>query len=186
MLVHIKNNKIVDIVHSPVHLKTRMLPIDRYQEVQEPKTKPLAKDYETVVRRKPELVDGVPTHTYVVIELSVAKYKLKVKDRVTEYRYKKEISGTTLDDGTKVQTDRESRAAAVQLLNAFKDGSVTLSNWKVNGDFILVDQDKMQEIVDAQNIHVSNRFNAEAVSYEAIDALETNEEIRTYDFRSNF
>ena len=177
---------VVDVVHSEVHLKTRQLPIDQYQQVVEPNSKPRPKDHEKLVRRNPVSVRGVPTHRYQVVELSVGAYRDKIKGRVAEHRYSKETAGTSLSDGTKLTTDRNTQSALANLKVSFDAGIVTEVQWKTEGGFITLDATKLNEVITAVTTHVQSVFASEKAACEALDALNTLEELAAYRWKQHF
>ena len=185
MFVRIENNEIQEIVHSEVHIKNRMLPKDRMFKV-DTSNKPRVSEWEYLTRGEVELIDGTPVLHYNVKTYSPKLYKEILKEKIAAYRYAKEISGVTLDDGTKIATDRDAQDAINRTLSSFKNSIIDEAQWKTEDGFITVDLDKMEEIATDVFQYVQALFASEKTAGEAVDAIETIDDLKDYNWRQHF
>lgn len=121
--------------------------------------------------------DDYVTVNYTVLNKDLETVKTELKSIVAQTRYNYEIGGTylTIDDAyIKLYTDRESRnifAQALQL-GAFE------KNWKFDDVWVILDQDKLTQVVTAISNHIQSAYDWEK---SMVDAINNSEDLLTLD-----
>jgi hypothetical protein len=131
-------------------------------------------------------IDGAHFVKYLVEDRDLEEVKKELKPKVAALRYEKEIEGTTLEDGTKILTDRDTQAAANNVYTALANGIITTANWKGPEGWTTVTTETFLPIITAISAHVKKCFDAEFATLEAIDALTTMDEMRAFSYHQPF
>jgi hypothetical protein len=133
-----------------------------------------------------QVIDGAYFVKYLVEDRDLEEVKKELKPEVAALRYEKEIEGTTLEDGTKVLTDRDTQAAANNVYTALANGIIATANWKGPEGWTTVTAETFLPIITAISAHVKKCFDAEFATIEAIDALATMDEIKAFNYQQSF
>lgn len=117
--------------------------------------------------------DGIKViAAYTIIDKALETIKNDLLALLAEHRFNYEVSGLTLADGIKVDTDRESQA---QLSNCFVDlkhGLIPDTDWK-GSDWQLVDLEQIEPIAKAVAAHRRGCFRGERLVQAVINDAET-------------
>jgi len=128
--------------------------------------------------------DEYITGYYTVVDLSVDSSKSKLKEIVTDTRYKVEVGGCpfTFPDGTEVTlyTTREDRGVYLQAYQIMSDGQSIVFKFE-GAVFKSVTRDELGMIVATGAQHIQAAFNWESQLYAEIDACETIEQLKLVD-----
>lgn len=133
-----------------------------------------------------EISDGQYVVKYLVEDRDLEEVKKELKPEIAILRYEKEIEGTTLEDGTKVLTDRDTQAAANNVYTALANGIITTANWKGPEGWTTVTTETFLPIITAISTHVKKCFDAEFATLEALRALTTMDEMKAFDYHQSF
>ena len=133
-----------------------------------------------------EISDGQYFVKYLVEDRDLEEVKNDVKPSIAFFRYEKEIEGTTLEDGTKVLTDRDTQAAANNVYTALANGIVDTANWKGPEGWTTVTAESFLPIITAISTHVKKCFDAEFNTLEALNSLTTMDEMKAFDYQQVF
>lgn len=107
-------------------------------------------------------------------------------DEVANKRWQVETDGI-LVAGHPIATDRESQAQLTNAYTLLKSGLIADTPWKsADGSFTLVTLPTLEPVAQAVGVHVRACFAAEKVHTEAIDALQTQPELDTYDINAGW
>lgn len=128
------------------------------------------------------LVDGVlvpPDSPAPVVTLDDAKQRLR--ERATELRWQHETGGIDIG-GVRVLTGTEDQNRIASALI----GAPAMLDFKAESGWVTLTLAELQGIAAAITAHVQACFSAERVHHEAIDALETLEEVQEYDIETGW
>ena len=100
-------------------------------------------------------------------------------------RYQHETSGITLS-GMAIETDRQSQALITGAWSFSQLNPAVLIDWKAESGWIQIDAATIAGIASAVAAHVQACFSAERLHAEAIAALETSEEVASYDLTTGW
>lgn len=120
--------------------------------------------------------DKVIAH-YQVQPLSLDDAKNNYKEKATNLRYSKEISGTKITlDGVEytIETDRSARLKYVEKYTMMGDD---LINWKFTQSWKMLSKQNMFDIIRAIEVHVQDSFDWEFNMTAQIDSTETIESL---------
>lgn len=128
------------------------------------------------------LVDGVlvpPDSPAPVVTLDDAKQQLR--EQATALRWEYETGGTTVG-GVRVLTgiEDQNRIASVLI------GAPATLDFKAESGWVTLTLEQLQGIAAVIAAHVQACFSAERAHHEAIDALETLEEVQEYDIETGW
>lgn len=88
-------------------------------------------------------------------------------------RWKHEVGGLSLPDGAKVRTDRETRAALTEAVNALSNGLMQAPiAWKMAAGWTDLSKQDLEAITAAVSAHVQDSFAAERTVQAQIEALD--------------
>ena len=128
------------------------------------------------------LVDGVlvpPDSPAPVVTLDDAKQRLR--ERATQLRWEHETGGINVG-GVRVLTGTEDQN---RIASALIGAPATL-DFKAESGWVTLTLAELQGIAAAITAHVQACFSAERIHHEAIDALETLEEVQEYDIETGW
>ena len=128
------------------------------------------------------LVDGVlvpPDSPAPVVTLDDAKQRLR--ERATQLRWEHETGGINVG-GVRVLTGTEDQS---RIASALIGAPATL-DFKAESGWVTLTLAELQGIAAAITAHVQACFSAERIHHEAIDALETLEEVQEYDIETGW
>lgn len=124
------------------------------------------------------------TGAYTVADLSVESSKSKLKEVVTDTRYKVEIGGCpfTFPDGSAVTlyTTREDRGVYLQAYQIMSEGQSIVFKFE-GAVFKSVTRDELGMIVATGAAHIQAAFDWESQLYADIDVCETIEQLKLVD-----
>lgn len=115
---------------------------------------------------------------YEVVDTPIEFAKSNFKEQAAQERYKKEVSGTTINiNGTeiKVDTSREGRNIFSQRLATLADGESI--NWKFNEGWVTLSKQQLEDITASIASHIQSAFDWEKSINDAIDQCTTKEEL---------
>lgn len=112
-----------------------------------------------------QMVDGVPTYVYNLVDLSIAE----LKEYTSSRKYSAETEGITIS-GIGIATDRESQGMISGAYLMTQRNPARVINWKTAAGFVSVDAPMMAAIADAVADHVQACFDTEALVQAAIEA----------------
>jgi hypothetical protein len=117
--------------------------------------------------------------------LDIAQTRTKKIQELAAYRYKIETSGITID-GMIVDTDRQSQAmlTGATLYSSLIPEAVI--DWKGVNGWVQIDKQSIEKVALIVGAYVQACFTCEKKHSEAINKLETKEEIENYDFTINW
>lgn len=146
----------------------KLLPVNTIYPTYDPVFEQLSGPYKTIFDDRVE-------SEYLVNPNSVSGARSKLKQQVTEDRYKLETGGVnfTFADGTEVElyTNREDRNTYLDALLTIPDGATV--TFKFKGEkFVTVDKTDLQNIVNTVVSHVQSAFEWEATKHAELDAAE--------------
>lgn len=109
------------------------------------------------------------------------------RQQLADYRYQQEVAGTTLGDGTPVNTGRIDQNMTSNAYNSLKNGLTTSVDFKGANGWVSVDLATLEPIAQAMNDHVQTCFSAERDVDESHIQTATDEEtIGSLDVRGLF
>lgn len=128
-----------------------------------------------------QMVDGVPTYVYDLVDLSVAELKEYASNR----KRTAETGGVTFA-GLVIATDRESQAMISGAYLTVQRDPARVIQWKTSNGFVPIDALTMAAIADAVSNHVQDCFAKEAEVCALIDSgeIKTFEQIEAADWPS--
>jgi len=100
-------------------------------------------------------------------------------------RYQHETAGITLN-GMTIETDRQSQALITGAWSFSQLNPAVLIDWKGANGWVQIDAATITAIAGAVAAHVQSCFSAERIHAEAIDSLETEEDIGQYDLTTGW
>lgn len=118
--------------------------------------------------------------TYGIKERTIGSIRELLKNQTTAERYRKEISGTTVEiHGITVtlDTSRNGRNIYVQKYIMMADDDTV--NWKFPEAWVALNKTDLGLVVSTGAAHVQNAFDWEKSKFEEIDAAETAAELDT-------
>ncbi len=107
--------------------------------------------------------------------------KQQLRERATALRWEHETGGTTVG-GVRVLTGIEDQN---RIAGALVGAPATL-DFKAESGWVTLTLEQLQGVAAAITAHVQACFSAERVHHEAIDALETLEEVQEYDIETGW
>lgn len=123
----------------------------------------------------PEAIEGCKEKIRVVKRASLATH-----------RYRIEVGGFELPNGLRIDTDRESQSLLSAAYQALSQPFVETIDWKGGNGWAEVDMATIEPLARACVRHVQSCFSAERRVEEAMDALETVEELEAFDVKAEF
>ena len=113
--------------------------------------------------------------------LTLEELKQQLRERATQLRWEHETGGIDLG-GVRVLTgiEDQNRIATAMI------GAPATLNFKAESGWVTLTLEQLQGIAAAITAHVQACFSAERVHHEAIDALETLEEVQEYDIETGW
>jgi len=153
-------------------------------KVQHPDFNPFFEQYSDT--GEAEVINDEYFVKYLVEDRDLEEVKKDIRPSITMFRYDKEIEGTTLEDGTKVLTDRDTQAAANNVYTALTNGIIATANWKGPEGWTTVTAESFLPIITAISTHVKKCFDAEFSTLEALNALTTMDEIKAFNYQQTF
>ena len=91
------------------------------------------------------------------------------------------MSGTILQDGTEILTDRQTQATITSALVRVQRKPAELIDWKGGNGWIKLNKEAVEAIADAVGDHVQACFSAEKVKLDELASLSTFEELVAFD-----
>ena len=120
-----------------------------------------------------------------VAEARVEKRRDELRQRLAERRYEEEVGGTSLADGTPVETSRAAQGQLTTVHQTLKEGFQTEVNWKGPTGWALVTLTEIAPIAQAASDHVQECFSAEKAVDDLITAA-TEVDLEEFDVATNF
>jgi len=121
--------------------------------------------------------------TYQVRDQPIDAVKGTLKKKISEIRWAKEVSGTTVTiQGIQHQipTDRNTRANfGLALSNMDSNNTI---NWKFGSVWMTISKSDLESVVNAINSHVQTSFDWEKAKSDMIDSLNTLEDLNQFKF----
>ena len=121
-----------------------------------------------------------------VIEDTLTYLREVKRHTLAGYRWKQEIGGTQLPNGTQIYTDRESQASIGNTYNTLKNGLSGDVDWKSPSGWITVDLTLFEPIAQEAARHVRGAFKAERYVCEQIDQLNNLQQLWDFDVSQGF
>jgi hypothetical protein len=116
---------------------------------------------------------------YTVGSLPLGFIKAKIKERIADIRYRKEVRGfqTTVQNTTiTIETSREARALMVETISDMQSGDTV--EWKFREGWLTVTRAQMVAMKAASRNYVQSTFTWEKNKSAAVDAAATLQELR--------
>ena len=127
------------------------------------------------------IIDGIITPP------TLYHLKAQVKAKLAEFRYSREVGGIKLPSGFTISTTRESQGQLASAYSSMKNGLIASVNWKnIDGSWTILTISKLEVIAKSVAEYVSNCFYAESEHVQAIDALDTADELYAYNYSVNY
>lgn len=127
-------------------------------------------------------VNEIDTTPYIVnTPKSVDQVRQLKASEVSASRYAKEISGTILQDGTEILTDRQTQATITSALVRVQRKPTELIDWKGANGWIKLNKEAVEAIADVVGDHVQACFTAEKEKLDELAGLSTFEELVAFD-----
>lgn len=102
--------------------------------------------------------------------ITIEQLKTQKKAAVAKKRYEIETAGITVA-GSRIKTDRESRATLTDTWVRVQQAPTVLIDWKGENGWVQLDKAAVESTCDAVGAHVQACFTAERAHHVAIDAL---------------
>ncbi len=104
---------------------------------------------------------------------SLASAKEQIEEELAHLRWRAEVGGLVMEGGIVVRTDRETRAALTEAVNAIRAGLMQGPvPWKMASGWADLAQEDLEAMTSAVARHVQNCFAAERTVQAQVDALE--------------
>lgn len=110
---------------------------------------------------------------------TLAEVKRAAKERLAGIRWKEEVGGIVLPDGTEVATTREAQGSIVSAYSSLKEGFIASTPWKGETGWQVVTLEEMAPIAKTVAEHVSLCFAKEEAASAVIDACVSIDEVNT-------
>lgn len=123
-----------------------------------------------------DLVDSGLSESEKIQALSGA-----MMEELASIRWRHEIGGTALPDGTPIRTDRHTQSKLTSAVVQMQAGVISEVRWKLASGFVSLDGPQITAIAGAVTVHVAACFEAEEVVGGQIAAASTVEAIRAID-----
>jgi hypothetical protein len=133
-----------------------------------------------------EVIDGKYFVKYLVEDRDLEEVKNELKVAIATVRYNTEIAGTTLEDGTKVLTDRDTQAAANNVYTALSNGFITNANWKNPEGWTTVTSESFLPIISAISDHVKACFDIEFNLVETLNSITEMSDLKAFEYTQAF
>ena len=118
-------------------------------------------------------------------EIQLSRMKSAKIDELSALRYQHETAGITLN-GMTIETDRQSQSLITGAWSISQINPAILIDWKGANGWVQIDAATITAIAGAVAAHVQSCFSAERIHAEAIDSLETEEDIGQYDLTTGW
>lgn len=118
-------------------------------------------------------------------EIQLSRMKSAKIDELADLRYQHETDSITLNSMT-IETDRQSQALITGAWSFSQLNPAVLTDWKGVNGWIQIDAATIAAIAGAVATHVQACFSSERVHAEAIDSLETAEDVGQYDLTTGW
>lgn len=116
----------------------------------------------------------------------IEEIKSTLKDKVTAYRWRIETGGIRLPTGAIIQTGLDDQNRISSLMSNIHLSGLTEIDFKAANGWYKITVEDLENIVRAIAQHLQSCFTAERLNHEAIDALQTVEELEAYDYTQHF
>lgn len=167
-----------------------------YARVHEPSALPLLAPFERLEVGAPVLVGDRWELTYsaqsvvpsdpVEREIFISRQKTALKVGAGAVRYRLEVAGITLTDGTLIRTDRESQASLLGAVSLAQLNPGAVLDWKAATGWVQMTAPQIMAVAQQVGARVQALFSAERAHHAAIDALTTLEEVIAYDVNAGW
>lgn len=113
-----------------------------------------------------------------------ALLKTKLKDYAASVRWQKQEGGITLENGTRILTDKDSQSKIHQVYSILKDGWTETINFKTPNGWVELDLASCTSIARAVFNHIQKCFNCNKEIEQAIDSggITTKTQIDNWDW----
>lgn len=172
-----------NIVEYPVmehHIRNRGLRLDMFVEVH-PSPKPaFDKSINYISKKNPYLGDdGKWYQSWHTLPLPEAQLREAKAQLASEIRWDIETSGTELENGTRIATERDDQTNVTKAYSTLESGLKSVVDFKSASGWVQVDLATLTPIAEVVADHVQSAYSAERVVSEHMDTL-TVEELRDY------
>jgi hypothetical protein len=113
---------------------------------------------------------------------SLEELKAALKDAITAHRWAVETGGITLPSGMTVRTEMPDQNRVTSVLANAENAGIETVRFKAVHGFVTIDVATVKVIAKAIALHVQACFAAEGDHIDAVEALQTAEEVLDYDF----
>jgi len=152
----------------------------------EPVAAPTPNPGERVTAGDPEeYAPGQWRETWAVTAIPLAELRQTRLNELAALRYQHETAGITLN-GMTIETDRQSQSLITGAWSISQINPAILIDWKGANGWVQIDAATITAIAGAVAAHVQSCFSAERIHAEAIDSLETEEDIGQYDLTTGW
>lgn len=121
-----------------------------------------------------------PSRT-ATVPLTFAEAKANLAAAIASSRYALETSGVNAG-GVVIRTDRESQATLASALLTVTRKPETLIDWKGANGWVKIGKAEVEAISDIVSDHVQACFSKERAKLEALDACQTLDDLRNFDW----
>ena len=165
-------------------------------ELQYPKDVVTPPPYEYIEEVDPVEIDGIWTRAFEVrqkdlselsseeLEQYISNEKAKILAQIAKNRYRKETSNLTVvveDKYYYFPVTRETQASLNNVYVTLKNGVISETVWKFSdGDWITVNLQSIESIVNAVVAHVQNAFAWEKAESDNVAAITTIDQLKQY------
>lgn len=105
---------------------------------------------------------------------------------VTSYRWEVETGGITLPNGAKIFTAIEDQNRINSLMSNIGLSGLEEIDFKAANGWYKMTITELEDMVKAIALHLQQCFTAEKLNHEAIDSLNSIEELKAYDWKQHF
>ena len=152
-----------------------------------------SQDTHSIKETTPQLIDDVWTQVWEITELSAdelaARFAVE-KDALikaaTALRWQKEEGGVTLPNEVRVGTTKDDQNRITSVIANAANSGVESVDFKASTGWVTLTVAEIQFIAGVIARHVQTHFTAERAHHEAIWALETMEQLRSYDLNAGW
>lgn len=167
------------VVEYPVlehHIRNRGLRLDMFEPVQESPQPDINSSINYLSKQTPyKGDDGQWYQSWHILPLSETALRTALKELAAKLRWEIETSGTELENGTQIATERDDQTNVTKAYSTLSSGLKTVVDFKSASGWVSVDLTALTPIAEVVADHVQSAYSAERAVGEAMDLLNVEE-----------
>lgn len=116
----------------------------------------------------------------------LGELKAALKEKITNLRWYLETGGVVLSNGMEVQSGTDDQNRVTSVITNAKLAGVTVVDFKATAGWVTVTLSEVEVVAAVVALHVQKCFSKERFHHEAVDAIESIEDLRLYDITASW